>query len=136
ETAGTPYLVFRLDRTDPTRDPDQLGKQLRLPASPATTLAGIAQQRQAVLVIDQLDAVSNASGRNPQFLECVEEVVRTAHAVPNVRVVVVCRTFDVQHDAHIRRLLELENEKAARVTVGLLSPEQVEATLVSFGRAP
>ena len=137
ENAGSPYLAFRLDRTDPTRDPDQLGQQLRLPASPATTLATVAQDRPAVLIIDQLDAVSQASGRNPQFLECIEEVVRTAYAIPSLRVVLACRTFDIKHDAHIRRLLELgEKDDLAQVTVDLLPLEKVKAALLSFGRAP
>jgi hypothetical protein len=61
---GVPIIAFRVDgRLEPTDSPDQVGEQLEnLPGSPAHVLANIAQGRDCVLVIDQLDAVSTASG--------------------------------------------------------------------------
>lgn len=135
ESEKTPYLAFRLDRTTPTRRPEELGRDLGLSTSPHTTLAAVAQGRNAVLIIDQLDAVSATSGRNPQFLECVDEIVRSAHAVPNVRIVLACRTFDMQNDARLRQLVELEN-KCAHVTVGPFARDQLTAPLIRMGYAP
>jgi Ni2+-binding GTPase involved in maturation of urease and hydrogenase len=60
-----PILIFRVDTLTATSSPKELGRQLELPESPACVLASIANGRECILVIDQLDAVSEISGRNP-----------------------------------------------------------------------
>ena len=71
--AGTPHLVIRLDRVDPVSTPEELGSSLGLPASPPAVLAAAAGGRRSFLIIDQLDALSTTSGRNPEFLECRQD---------------------------------------------------------------
>lgn len=63
-------IAFRSDRLAPTPLPDQVGRQLGLPGSPANVLAAISEGHECALVIDQLDAVSFASGRSPDFFLC------------------------------------------------------------------
>lgn len=132
ESTGTPYLALRLDRSSPTRRKEDLGHELGLPSSPCTTLTALAQGRTAYLVIDQLDAVSAISGRSPQFIECVADIVHSAHAIPNLRIVLVCRTFDVENDARLRQLIALGGERKT-VTVGPLELEQLSAPLLRLG---
>lgn len=129
---NVPHLVFRLDQATPTRRSDDLGRELDLPLSPAVALAAVAQGREATLIIDQLDAVSTTSGRNPQFLECVTEIVRSAHAVPNLRIVLACRTFDFQNDARLRQLVELGKDRTT-ITVGPFSHTQIQGPLSELG---
>ena len=62
ETQGWAVLAFRLDREEPFSSTAELGQRFDLGASPASALARIAQDRPSLLVIDQLDAVSKASG--------------------------------------------------------------------------
>jgi hypothetical protein len=57
-----------------------------------------------VLVIDQLDATSLASGRHPQFFDCVSEILQQAQAHPRMRLLLACRKFDVDNDYRLRRL--------------------------------
>jgi hypothetical protein len=118
-----PHLVFRLDRWAPTDSPEELGAQMNLPVSPSAALALASQGRHCVLVIDQLDAVSTTSGRQSQFLDCVDRIVRSAATQPNIRVVVACRSFDVRNDARLRGLITAESP-AVRITQ--LSAEQVD----------
>ncbi|MDP9438796.1 MAG: ATP-binding protein [Actinomycetota bacterium] len=99
-----PVLAFRVDRLDPTSLPNDIGKQLDLPGSPVAVLGGVAQGRNCVLVIDQLDAVSLASGRHPQFFDGVDELIRQAEAYPRMRLLVACRNFDLENDHRLRRL--------------------------------
>ena len=73
---GTPVVAFRADRLQPTQLADNIGEQLGLPGSPANVLAAVAQGRDCVLVIDQLDALSLASGRNSEAFDCIDEIVR------------------------------------------------------------
>lgn len=120
KTQGIPLIVFRIDRLEPTLFPDQLGKQLGLPDSPANVLAAIAQSRDCILIIDQIDAVSQASGRNPWFFECVEQIIKQAQVHENIRVLLACRKFDLDNDSRFRDLVKpngiLENLEICRLS--------------------
>ena len=98
-------LAMRVDRLEPCATPTAIGKQLGLPTSPASVLAGIAQGRGCMLVIDQLDAVSLTSGRNPEFFDCVGALMDQARSHPNMRVLAACREFDIKNDSRLRELI-------------------------------
>ncbi|MBP8272809.1 MAG: hypothetical protein KAY59_00170, partial [Acidobacteria bacterium] len=105
---GIPTLVIRLDRISPVGTPEELGKSLGLKESPALTLAAAAGAREAVLVVDQLDAVSTTSGRASGFLDAIEGLLEEARGLRHrlaLHVVVVCRKFDWKNDHQLRRLL-------------------------------
>jgi hypothetical protein len=130
---GIPLIAFRVDRLDPTDSPDRVGEQLEnLPGSPAHVLANIAQGRDCVLVIDQLDAVSKASGRNPQFFECVDRIIDQAKAYPQMRLLLACRKFDLDYDYRFKRLTG-ENGIAETVTINRLSHEKVREVVADLG---
>lgn len=129
---GTPLIAFRVDRLNPTDSPDKLGEQENLPGSPAHVLANIAQGRDCVLVIDQLDAVSMASGRNTQFFECVEQIIDQAQAFPGMRLLLACRKFDLDNDYRIKRLTG-ENRIADTVTISRLSHDKVREVVAGLG---
>ncbi len=102
---GWPVLAFRIDRFGTMDNPRDVGRQLDLPDSPVTVLANIAQGRECLLLIDQLDAVSKASGRNPMFFDCVDEMIRQAKIHPKMRLVLLCRRFDIDNDNRLKRLI-------------------------------
>jgi hypothetical protein len=120
KTQRIPLIVFRIDRLEPTLFPHQLGEQLGLPDSPANVLAAIAQGRECVLIIDQIDAVSQASGRNPSFFECVEQIIKQAQVHENIRLLLACRKFDLDNDSRFRDLIKpngiLENLEIRRLS--------------------
>ncbi|WP_156664502.1 hypothetical protein [Mycobacterium sp. 852002-51057_SCH5723018] len=120
--SGMPVLCFRLDRLDDFASTNDLGRQLGLEGSPVSALGAAAAGRDSVLVIDQLDAVSFASGRMSNRFDTIADVVREAAAFPSMRLLLVCRKFDVDNDHRIRGL----STRADRtVTVGKLSHIQV-----------
>jgi hypothetical protein len=121
---GWPVLAFRVDRMEPMPTPDLVGNSLGLPGSPAHVLAAIAQGRDCALVIDQLDAVSLASGRHPQFFECINEIIKQALTYPRMHLVLGCRKFDIDNDHRLRRLVE-DRGVAEVVPVKPLSEEKV-----------
>ena len=105
EDTGTPYLAVRLDRLDPTlRTTSQIGEKLDLPGSPASLLGAIAQGRRAVLVLDQLDAISLISGKNPDLFDPVCDLLQEVTAFPEIRVVAACRAFDLDNDYRLKKL--------------------------------
>jgi hypothetical protein len=129
--ARMPVLAFRADGVEPNRGPDKIGADLRLPGSPATVLAAVADGRDALLVIDQLDATSTASGRQAEFFEGIEKILNEARSYANLRVLLACRQFDLEND---RRLRALTSDEAIRaIRVGSFTREAVLATLERIG---
>jgi hypothetical protein len=124
-------LPFRLDHVVPNVEADAIGRALGLPGSPATVLAHLAGHDRAILVIDQLDAVSQASGRNPDALRAVEEMLNDCVERPNVTVILACRSFDLGADPRLRRLRDRDD--AATVDLGPLSDEEINDVLRRIG---
>jgi hypothetical protein len=129
---GLPLITFRVDRLEPTMLPSEVGRQLGLPDSPANVLAAIAQGRDCVLVIDQLDATSLASGRHSQFFDCVSEILQQAQAHPRMRLLLACRKFDVDNDDRLRRLSG-ETGIVETVPVNRLSHTTVQEVVADLG---
>ncbi|MBE9160078.1 ATP-binding protein [Nodosilinea sp. LEGE 06152] len=128
-----PLIAFRVDRLEPTQSPKALGMQLEgLPGSPADVLAAISQRRECVLIIDQLDAVSEASGRNPWFFECVDKIIKQAQVNPNIHLLLACRKFDLENDSRLRRLTG-QDSVFETVTVNCLSHETVRKVCQKLG---
>jgi hypothetical protein len=133
QNQGIPVLAFRVDRLEPTQLPDKLGEQLGLPGSPAIVLANIAQNRDCVLVIDQLDAVSLASGRNPQFFDCIFEIIKQAQAHPNIHLLLACRKFDLDNDNRLKRLIDEKNGVAKAIAINRLPHSTVRDVVGKLG---
>lgn len=131
----TPHLYFRVDRLEPTDLPTNVAEQLGLPSTPAVVLAGIARGRHCVLIVDQLDAVSYVSGRNPEFFDCVHEIIRQTAAFPNMRLLLACRRFDIEKDSRLRELVS-EYGLAKEVNVKPFTPEGVKTVLELLGCRP
>lgn len=134
EAAGAEVLAIRLDRLDAFASTIDLGRQLGLETSPAATLALAAEGRDAYLVIDQLDAVSLASGRMPESFDVVVDLIGEALSVTGIRVILACREFDIENDHRIRSLADQTD--TTTISVGLLPDEAVDAAVVEMGLDP
>jgi hypothetical protein len=128
--AGWPLLPVRLDLFDPTQSPAEMGRQLLgRHKSPVALLAGSAAGRDCLLVLDQLDAVSVVSGRNPEVFNAVAAMVREAAAHPKLRVLLVCRSFDLENDSRLRDLSRASKPGTRRIAVGLFDAAAVKKVL-------
>lgn len=126
-------LPLRCDLLEPTQLPRQVGEQLGLPGSPPAVLGALSPGRRSLLVLDQLDAVSLTSGRHPNFLQCLREIIDEARYQPEVSVLVACRQFDLQNDDRLRALTEQFGGHAKVVEVQALSEEIVSNVVDSLG---
>ena len=133
EADGWPVLALRLDHIEPFSSTIELGRRKGLDVSPVTALAAAAQDGPSMLVVDQLDAVSLASGRMPASFETVTDLLREAGAFPGMRVVLACRKFDVENDHRIRALAAAR--EVTQIQVGPLTTEQVDAAVLAMGLA-
>lgn len=135
EAAGGTVLAFRLDRRlTGFASTDQLGEQLGLNMSPAAALKLAAGDGPGYLVIDQLDAVSLASGRMPEDFDAVADLIAEAALLPQLGVVLACRTFDVENDHRIRTLIS--RREPTTVKVGALTDAEVNDAVDGMGLTP
>ncbi|MCU0712517.1 MAG: hypothetical protein MUC43_10700, partial [Pirellula sp.] len=102
--SGTPHLCLRMDAFTPCTTAKQLGQQMDLRTSPVVVLAGIADNSPSVLVVDQLDAMSLVSGRNPKMWEVFRDLCDEVRNYPRMKMILACRDFDLEHDHRLRSL--------------------------------
>jgi hypothetical protein len=129
-----PVLGLKADRTK-GKSKGELLQEIQLtglqhPLQPA--LAAIATpERPAVVIIDQLDALSMCLSIDHRYLNSYTELIADLAQLPYVRLVLSCRTFDLQHDPELELI-----RQAPQVEVPLLSLEQVGAALQAAQVAP
>ncbi|WP_339747725.1 hypothetical protein [uncultured Rubinisphaera sp.] len=129
-----PVLVIRMDRHGNAKLTQDIGIQMRLPRSPTVVLAGISHGSRSVLVIDQLDATSQVSGRYPDLWEVFDCIYEEAKVYPNMIVVIACRDFDLQHDHRLRKLKE--SNQTHVITLERLALEEVDTVITDAGGNP
>jgi hypothetical protein len=119
-----------------TRSAAALGAANDLSGSPARLLGAMTAfsdaDLHAVLVIDQLDAVSQYGGRMPAAFEAVAEVLEQVASFPAVKVVLAIRTVDLREDRRISQLLTNES-RIAELEIARLQPEHLRTSLEAAG---
>jgi len=124
---GVLHAVLQADSLHGPATTD-LGKALELPVSPVVALAGLAKGQRCVLLLDQLDAISELSGRSADRWPLVSALLDEAARVPEMRVLIACRCFDLHHDSRLRTLIHGPNP-AKELEVGLLTEDAVRAAI-------
>ncbi|WP_234439569.1 MULTISPECIES: ATP-binding protein [Streptomyces] len=133
---GWPIAAVRMDQADlSVRTARDLGAMMNLPDSPGILLPGVADGRPGLFVIDQLDAVSLYSGRMADVFEAVEGVLAQLSVAPNIKVLLVARTVDIEQDGRLSRLFTTD-ARVVRFPVGELTEESVRAVLTASGNDP
>ena len=131
---GIPCLPLRLDRDRPEDSPLKFGRSLGLPGSPANSLAAATGSGVGVLVLDQVDAIRWTAAHSSHSWDTCERTVSEALGRPNLRVVVVCRSFDLDDDPRIKAWKK--ESKATELKVGPLDDATVDAIVSSRGVKP
>jgi len=103
------------------------GAALGLPDSPSAVLAQLAGSGAGLVVIDQVDAVGAVSGRHEERRELIEQIVHDASGAAGIRVLLACRTFDLDHDRVLRHIAGGPN--AVQVTIADLDEQMVRDVL-------
>jgi hypothetical protein len=133
---GVPVLPLRFDQlAEGIVTTSELGRKLSLPESPALVLAGLSQGMPSALVVDQLDAISIASGRRAELWSLFEMLQREVDRFPGMSLIVGCRAFDLEHD-HRLRTLKLDKSGFALIELKPLTTTQIDEALVAAGVDP
>ncbi|MYA25246.1 MAG: hypothetical protein F4091_07405 [Acidimicrobiales bacterium] len=132
ENQGWHVAAARMDTENKVTTSAGLGRVIELDGSPTVLLEAVAGGDPALLVIDQLDAVSMLSGRMADGFDAVAEIVAEAKRAPNIKLLLVTRTVDLEADPRLRGLLRAQ-PSFGRHTVGNLDIDQVRASLEQAG---
>lgn len=129
---GIQVLAFRLDRHMSATSTIDLGQRLALQESPALVLNAAAKldDARAVLIIDQLDAVSAMSGRRSDAFDVAEQLLIEAKAA-SIGTMIVCRAFDWRNDPRLRSLIRDDDTE---IKIDQLSPDDVQNVLAKTDR--
>jgi hypothetical protein len=102
---GWPTLALRIDHFLSVQTIEEVGRALiGREESPVGLLGNRHLHEDCLLVIDQVDAVSEASGRSGRIREQLFQMIADSRFFPRMRVVVACRSYDLQHDSRLRGL--------------------------------
>lgn len=130
---GIPFLPLRLDRKLPRGSARKFGEDLDLPASPAHCLRAVSGEGRAVLLLDQLDALRWTGAHSSDAWEvCRELIEETLGISEKIRVVLFCRTFDLEHDPQISAW-QRQTGRIRRVAVGQLPAASVREVVDRVG---
>jgi hypothetical protein len=100
-----PTLALRIDHFLSAQTIEDVGKALLgREESPVGVIGNRHGHRETLLVIDQVDAVSEASGRSGRIRDQLFQMISDSHFFPYMRVVVACRTYDLEHDSRLKQL--------------------------------
>jgi hypothetical protein len=106
---GVPCLAIKADMLPRSvQNSVDLQDHLRLPYSVIRCLGIISKSEPAVLIIDQLDAISEIVDRNSERLNLLLDLIQVASGMDGLHVVSSCRWFEYQHDI---RLTTIEAER-------------------------
>lgn len=108
ERAGAVVLALKADQLSGITSADELQQHLGLPDSVERVLARFASQAPTGLLVGQIDALSLSLARDQSTLDLVLGVVARARLIPGVRVLMSCRTFDLNNTPSIK---DIESRK-------------------------
>ncbi len=139
ERRGVPYLPLRLDGQRPPRGSLESFSRdvLELPAPPQICLHHLAGERPSVLVVDQLDAIRWTGAHSSESWALCRRMLEAALELPDMTVVLACRTFDLDDHPQIRRWEETRRAQAPtqvkRIQVAGLPEDAVRDVVGGFG---
>jgi hypothetical protein len=124
EQRGIPVLGIKADveLQGELATPAELGERLALPGSVESVLSRVAENG-AVLLVDQLDAISYSLAGNHKTLGLLVSLISRASSIAGVTVIVSCRSFDRAADPTLNSL------DAQEVTLTPLTEPQIAPVL-------
>ena len=110
EDEGATVLAVKADQQlSGLASHEQLQAVLRLPEPVERAIGRLAALGPVVVIVDQIDALSLSLARDQRALDLVLEMVARLRLIPDVRVLLSCRTFDRNSDPRLKRI-EIKRE--------------------------
>lgn len=104
EAEGVPVLTLKADILSGIKDLEDLQERLGLTENISRVLDRLAGEGRAVLLVDQIDALSLSLAHDMSALDAALRLVALAQGQPKVRIIISCRTFDLKNDPKLSRM--------------------------------
>lgn len=124
--SGIPVIAIKSDKYAPMTVKDleaQLNLKDSLEREIESLLAGGAER--VIILIDQIDALSQTQSNRREPINTFRTLVNTLLTLPQVRIVISVRAFDLQEDVDLIAIAR----KARKIEVSDLTIEQIETVL-------
>lgn len=114
EEEKIPHIAIKLDRRIPHRNCEVWGHSLGFPSSIAYSIHQVSRNENAVIILDQLDALRWTQANSSEALTVCMELIRQVEYLNHERnkkiiTVFVCRTYDLENDNNINSLFKKQN---------------------------
>lgn len=111
EEKNIPHIAIKLDRRIPHKNCEVWGQELGFPSSIAHSIHLVSRNENAVIILDQLDALRWTQAYSSEALAVCMELIRQIKYLNYERkkkivIVFVCRTYDFENDNNINLLFE------------------------------
>jgi hypothetical protein len=135
QASDIPVLAFRIDRLLQSNSLMELGHAtVGRFENPVGILGNRYNDRQTLIIIDQVDAVSEASGRSSRVRDLFFDMIAATNHYPLMKVVVACRTYDLENDYNLSQLSSSEQSTTIKIE-GLDWADSVVPILAKLGVA-
>lgn len=116
EERKIPCIAIKLDRKIPHKNCEIWGKELGFPDSIAHSIHCISRNENAVIILDQLDALRWTQTNSSEALAVCMELIRQVEYLnferkKKIITIFVCRTYDLENDNNINSLFK-KNENS------------------------
>jgi hypothetical protein len=129
QNKSIPVLGIKTDHYAHIKNRQDLYKELGLKDEILNLVATVAESKgKCVVIFDQMDALSDSLSKDRTPLNIFVSLVSSLVLIPNVKVIISCRKFDLDHDP---TLSEIEFEP--KVEVVSLSIDQVKEVINNLG---
>lgn len=105
--------------------------QLHLSMNPRDAIKAVANRERVILLVDQLDAVSELLDRQPGRLNVLLTLIQSLAGTKGVHIVATCREFEFRHATQFARLEGFEQLNPCPLTW-----EQISPLLEAAGHTP
>lgn len=123
-----PVLTLKGDLLSGITNLEDLRERLDLPENVERVLMHLARDGKAVLLVDQIDALSLSLAHDMKALDVVLKLVARARLQPNIKIIIACRTFDFKNDPKLSRI-----QVSKEFSIAPLSDEEIGDVLEQFG---
>lgn len=110
--------------------PEDLRQWFQLTVAPRDAIRVLAERERVVLLVDQLDALSELLDRRSERLNVLLNLIQSISGTRNTHIVASCREFEFRHDVRLSHL------KADRMDLKLPTWEQIAPILEQAEHPP
>ena len=114
EEEKIPHIAIKLDRRTPHKNCESWGHDLGFPSSIVHSIHWVSRNKNAVIILDQLDALRWTQANSSEALTVCMELIRQVEYLNHERnkkiiIVFVCRTYDLENDNNINSLFKKQD---------------------------